>query len=1088
MSAELPPQQAVSLKVDQTLQQAIAHHHAGRLQEAEQAYRAILQIRPDHPEANHNLGVLTFALQQPAIGLLHFEAALAADPSVERYWLSYADARYNHGNAQVARGEFAAARASYERALEIKPDFTEAYSNLGAILQELGRLDDAVANCERALLIKPDYAEAHNSLGNAQRDLEQLDAAMVSYRRALAIKPDCTEAHNNLGNIHSAVQRLDDAMTSYRRALAIKPDYTEAHNNLGNAQRCLGHLDHAVASYKRALEIDPDYAKAHYNLGFVLLLSGNFAEGWKHYESRVGTKARTHLVFPPKVAFPQWRGESLVGKSMLVWCEQGLGDQIQFCRFLPILRSLGAEHITLVCSAPLTSLLQRFAAADKVLAITEAGAVPIHDYWTFPLSIPRHCLTTLEDIPAAIPYLYADDRCQQEMATQLADIREFKVGLCWQGDKGYGSDAERSPGLDPFKKLLRLGGVRYFTLQPGRRDQFLSLAGSTAQDLGHEIDEFTPPFEETAALIMNLDLVITCDTSVGHLAGALGKPVWVVLPFVPDWRWLMDREDSPWYPNTRLFRQTVRADWVELFERVAQRLRSVIAGDSPVWAIAERSLQLRDEDSTDGSRRIASGASPGTPAIEIDSGPSPQLINGLAKLLSDSDYVAAASLARQIAERFPRDGVGWKLLGVALSELRQSADALAAMQRSVALMPDDAEAHNNLGNTQSALKRLDDAMASYRRALVIKPDYAEAHNNLGVAQKDLRKLDAAVVAFRRALEINSAYANAQYNLGLALLLMGNFEEGWKHNESRADPKLKYVLLVSPKVTFPQWQGQSLAGKSILVWYEQGLGDQIQFCRYLSILKTQGAARMTLVCSSPLKSLLQRLNDADGVVNAAETDDIPAHDYWTFPLSIPLYCATTLGNVPAAIPYLYADADHLQDSATRLAGIREFKVGVCWQGGSAYPKDGDRSPGLDPFKTLFRLGGVRYFTLQPGSRDQFLAVAGSTAHDLGHEIDEFNPPFEETAALIMNLDLVITCDTAVGHVAGALGKPVWVVLPFVPDWRWLMDREDSPWYPNTRLFRQSSRGDWGELFVRVARRLESVVAGESTAVWPIATTH
>jgi hypothetical protein len=187
-----------------------------------------------------------------------------------------------------------------------------------------------------------------------------------------------------------------------------------------------------------------------------------------------------------------------------------------------------------------------------------------------------------------LPYLYADKKCQQEIATQLAKVPEFKVGVCWKGAKGYPKDAERSPGLAPFKSLFALDGVRFVTLQPGSRDEFLLAAGSTTYDLGHEIDSLTPPFEETAALIMNLDLVITCDTSIGHLAGALGKPVWVVLPYVPDWRWMMHREDSPWYPKTRLFRQARRGDWVELFERVAQRLESVIAGQSPaLWPIAK---------------------------------------------------------------------------------------------------------------------------------------------------------------------------------------------------------------------------------------------------------------------------------------------------------------------------------------------------------------------------------------------------------------------------------------------------------------------------------------------------------------------
>ena len=864
-----------------------------------------------------------------------------------------------------------------------------------------------------------------------------------------------------------------------------------------------------------------------------------------------------------------------------------MGDQIQFCRYVPMLKAQGASRITVVCRAPLKSLLGRLAGADQVLTTVEAEDVPNHDYWTFPLSIPLHCNTTLDNVPAAIPYLYADEKLSQDMATQLAEIAEFKVGVCWQGSKTYKGDAERSPGMEPFKKLFRLAGVRFFTLQPGSREEFLAAAGATALDLGHDIDALTPPFEETAALIMNLDLIITCDTSIGHLAGALGKTVWVVLPFIADWRWMADREDSPWYPNTRLFRQTRRGDWEELFDRVALRLQAVIAGEFPaLWPAAE---------------------------------PSSQEIQTLEALFAEWRYAEAATLAQTLTQRFPQHGFGWKALGIAFKHVGRNGDAVVSLKKAAALLPGDvntysnlgvilrdlgrleeaeasyrraleikpdhAEAHNNLGNTlhdlgrleeaeasyrraleirpdfaeghrnlsitlqdlvryveaeancRRALEikpdyaeahfelgntlhelgRLEEAEASYRRALKIKPDYVEAHNNLGGTLFDLDRLDEAEAScrqalriksdcveahynlgkalrglgrpdeaeasYRRALALKPDYADASLNLGHLLLHLGEFEEGWKRYESRYDPAMKEHLPIPPDAAFPQWQGQPLAGKTLLVRHEQGMGDQIQFCRYVPMLKAQGASRITVVCRAPLKSLLGRLAGADQVLTTTEAEDVPNHDYWTFPLSIPLHCNTTLDNVPAVIPYLYADELRSQEMATQLANMAEFKVGVCWQGSKTHKRDAERSPGVEPFKKLFRLAGVRFFTLQPGSREEFLAAAGATALDLGHEIDALT--FEETAALIMNLDLVITCDTSIAHLAGALGKTVWVVLPFIADWRWMADREDSPWYPNTRLFRQTRRGDWEELFDRVALRLQAVIAGKFPALWHVA---
>ncbi len=586
MSNDVSQQHPAKVTVDQVLQQAIGHHRAGQLQDAERLYQSILHSQPYHPDANHNLGVLAVQINQLAAALPYFKAALEANPDIEQFRLSYASAQCKLGNAQLEQGQLDAAMTSYRRAVEIGPDLAEAHCGMGAALKAIGRHDEAVASYRRALGLKPDLVEGHNNLGIVLQDLGRVEQAAASYRHALGIAPDCAQAHSNLGNAQRDLGQLDQAVASCQRALVITPAAPATLNNVGNAQKDRGRLGEAIASFRKALVINPDFADASNSLGLALLLKGHFDEGWKRNESRSDSLLGSRLSTSPRVIFPKWQGQSLAGKRLLVWYEQGLGDQIQFCRYLSVLRAQGTEHITLVCSPSLRSLLKRFNGADEVLTIAEAEDIPRHDYWTFPLSIPLYCATTIESIPASIPYMYADANYLQTSAAQLSGIQEFTVGVCWHGGSAYPKNAERSPGLEPFKRLFALDCVRFFTLQPNTRDQFLSVAGSTAQDLGHEIDSLTPPFEETAALIMNLDLVITCDTSIGHLAGALGKPVWIVLPFVPDWRWMMDREDSPWYPNTRLFRQTIRGDWAEVFERVARRLESVVAGAPIVWPIA----------------------------------------------------------------------------------------------------------------------------------------------------------------------------------------------------------------------------------------------------------------------------------------------------------------------------------------------------------------------------------------------------------------------------------------------------------------------------------------------------------------------
>ena len=473
-----------------------------------------------------------------------------------------------------------------QKAVALMPMDSEAHNNMGNTLKDLGRLEEAEASCRRALELKPDFAEAHNNLGATLKDMGQLDEAEACCRRALVLKPDFAEAHNNMGAILKDLWRLEEAEASCRRALELKLDYAEAYNNLGFTQHELGCLKESETSYRRVLEIMPDLAEARFALGQLLLYLGNFEEGWNLYESRYDLTMGDWLAIPAEIVFSQWQGETISGKTLLIFPEQGLGDQIQFCRYLPILKAQGVIRITLVCQAPLKSLFERLVGADEVLTLEEANSIKPHDYWTHLASIPLYCKTRLDNVPAEIPYLYADRKLQQDMAERLADISGFKVGICWQGSRAYKGDEMRSPGIGPFKALFRSCHCAYFSLQSGGRDEFLSAAGSVAVDLGHEIDAFTQPFEETAALIMNLDLVITSDTSIAHLAGALGKTVWVVLPFVSDWRWMADREDNQWYPNTRLFRQKIWRNWDELFERVALRLNAVIAGECPaLWPL-----------------------------------------------------------------------------------------------------------------------------------------------------------------------------------------------------------------------------------------------------------------------------------------------------------------------------------------------------------------------------------------------------------------------------------------------------------------------------------------------------------------------
>jgi tetratricopeptide (TPR) repeat protein len=579
------------------LQTAIAQHQAGRLTEAEALYRRILAGFPRHPDALHFMGLLAHqhgqhdaalalmdqALREApghapcysnrgnillALGRLNeavasFRQALALDRNL-------AEAHLNLGNALQQQGLPEAAVASYRRAVALRPDFVEAHFNLANVLQAAGQREEAIACYQKVLALQPDHADAHNNLG-AQFELAGLpEPAMASYRQALALRPVFPEAHNNLGNALLADGHADAAIASYTTAIAQRPDYAEAHNNLGNALQAAGRLDEALLSHDRALALRPGLPGARWNKAFALLLQGDFAAGWRLFESRWEL-----LDNHPEVAIftaPLWLGDApLAGRTLLVHHEQGLGDTLQMLRYVPLLAAQGARVVVQV-PATLAALA---ATVTGVASVVTAGEpLPAHDLHCPCMSLPLACRTTLATIPAVVPYLVVPDAVGALWRTRLGDTRSDeragpRIGLAWSGSTAHRNDRQRSLALRQLLPLLEMR-AEFHSLQkeyrPGEHEQLIAHGG--VHDWSASLDTLA----DTAGLIAQLDLVIAVDTAVAHLAGALGKPVWLLLPAAPDYRWLLGRTDSPWYPTMRLFRQPAFGDWESVLAAVATAL------------------------------------------------------------------------------------------------------------------------------------------------------------------------------------------------------------------------------------------------------------------------------------------------------------------------------------------------------------------------------------------------------------------------------------------------------------------------------------------------------------------------------------
>ncbi len=575
------------------LNAAAAHHDAGRRADALAGYQAVLKRDPAHGEALQRLGILHLQAGDYAAALPLLEQAASAEP----------DRAIHHSNLASALrrlGRLPDALNACLRALRLSPDFVDAHHNLVNILDQMQRYGDAVAAQKQLITLRPFTGEArlqlarllildnraeeavealhdllgmqplsvhaYTNLGVALRRLGRLDDAAAAYRTALGFAPDDTGLLSNLGIVLQDQYLYPEAMDCFRRALARKPDSATTHLNLSVAYREEMQIAQSVESARAAVRHDPTLAAAHTALAVSLLMQGDYEEGLAEYEWR----SRMADFPSPRRDFtsPAWDGSDRAGCTLVVHDEQGVGDALQFVRYLPVLKARGLKVI-LECNSQLVRLLGAMPGVDQVVGRFQP--MPPHDAHISLLSLPHRLGARIGNIPATVPYLGTEPDLQARWADRLSGVAGLKVGLVWAGNPEFKADHLRSPGLRAFRPLLDLPGIAFFGLQkgPGRKD--LEMVGplpDSFTDLGPEIGDFA----DTAAIMANLDLIITSCTGPAHLAGGLGRPTWTVLPFSPDWRWLATGEDTFWYPTMRLFRQDARGDWATVMGRVADAL------------------------------------------------------------------------------------------------------------------------------------------------------------------------------------------------------------------------------------------------------------------------------------------------------------------------------------------------------------------------------------------------------------------------------------------------------------------------------------------------------------------------------------
>lgn len=505
-------------QIEAFFQQGRQLHAAGRLPEAEQVYRQILAVAPRHADSLHMLGVLAMQVGQPKGALQCIDQALA-----------------------------------------VQPDVAIFHVNRAAALLALGDAAAAVEGCRTALRHKRNCAEAFQVLGHALADLGRPEEAVAAYQDALKHGPNLPDLHNNLGLALRRAGRAEDAAAALRQAVARAPQDELAHSNLAGVLKELGELDAAEQHYRTALARRPDDAMLRFNLAVVLLLAGRWDAGWDAYEARFGAGVSRLPALPQ----PRWTGEKLAGRTLLVRAEQGFGDMFQFCRYLP---AITGGRVVLEVHQPLRRLMASLHGPDAVIGVDDARPA-------FDLQIPLLSLPRLFPPPDPTPYLQAEPALVADWRERIG-AEGFRIGIAWQGNPSSEAEFGRSVPLRHFAPLAALPGVRLISLQQRHGTEQLAEVPFADRIETPALDAGGDAFVDTAAVMQSLDLIVTSDTAIPHLAGALGRPTWVALKHVPDWRWMLGRPDSPWYPTMRLFRQPSRGNWDAVFADIAQAVRS----------------------------------------------------------------------------------------------------------------------------------------------------------------------------------------------------------------------------------------------------------------------------------------------------------------------------------------------------------------------------------------------------------------------------------------------------------------------------------------------------------------------------------
>ncbi|MBU0726851.1 MAG: tetratricopeptide repeat protein [Alphaproteobacteria bacterium] len=1070
--------QAKALPADlhQLFRLAVEHQRRHRLDEAEAIYHTILQRRPNHPDCLNHLGLI------------------ARD-----------------------RGQLEEAIALIAKAQKLDPGYAEAHNNMGTLLIQSGDYDAALTCFDTAIRLNRDYADALYNRGTILQAQDKPADAIEAYRRAVAVRPGFSEAFNNMGICLRSLDRLDESLAALRQVLRLRPGYATAYVNVGSVFRRRRRFAEAREFYRRALALDPAMHAAAYNYGTCSLQMGDLKTGWRLYDMRF---QRHKDPLRGGLTNIRWRGEDIADKNLLVWREQGVGDEIMFGSCLPdIARKAG--KVILECDARLVPIFARSLPQITVRpADSLATHIPDADRHVPIGGMPEFCRPDLAAFPDHHGYLRADpDRIAYWRDKVLAAAGSgLAVGICWRSMR---QGTRRSAGymnLDLLAPLLRLPGIRFFNLQ---YDDCAEEIAEAEDKYGIRIERFPEldlknDLDGAAALISALDLVVTAGTSVGEMAAALGIPTW---RFGQNTDWsMLGADNRPWYPRMRLFHRVPGTPWAQVVQTLTDALAAIASSPEALRAERAQAMTLSHPlpaipPATDRPPALGYDEKRNPRFQNPDKGQDDRLQQATA-LYEARDFPAAMELYGKILADDPAN-LG-AMLGAAniardTGQLEQSAAMLQAilkidpgsleaahnlgtvyrllgqydssvdiLREAIGKRPEEARLWMNLGSTLQQAGDFANARIFYEEAVRLAPDFGAAYGNLALLSRADGDMDQTLAYYAKALEVMPDNAQLHINYAQTLLSTGRLSQGWQEYEHRLSPnRLKSVIY---RHDLPRWQGESLADTHLLVSAEQGLGDQLIFATCLEDVIAQ-ARKVTIEVEPRLVPIFRRSYPGADVrpfeMSLEKARCVFTYDWLdtgdkpdaAIPIgSLPLYLRRRIEDFPMQQSYLRADEEKVAAWRDRLAALGSgVKVGLCWRSGLMTAERQRHYTDMRYWGPVLKTPGVTFVNLQ---YDDCLAELQQAERETGVTIHNFTGldqrnDLDGTAALIKALDIVISAPTTVQAMAGALGVPTLLVKR-----HWLM--LGTPGFPCQPSVMPTGRGAVEKVIGEVSAALSALI--------------